>query len=494
MITLNEFFVYLIQTRPFYGRLAIGLERHATTRIPTMAVGLREGRVAFYYNPEFLALLDFKTASFVLEHELLHLLLDHIPRFMELLSIQPTDVERAKAHAVANIAMDCAIHALEGMRKHPGFEPVQQLILDDIKRRHPDAPEDPRNGLQLHEKYDLPPDGSFELYQYLLMRKVEVMEICLRIQGGITHELWGQDGDGEGDEGDDEGDSDGTSGDGQSDKKGKGKGKGKNGKKGDNKLAFEGIDQMTSDELMSQANRVREQIKNTLRQVIKNMGGIGRGTLPGAVEEFLKAYLEDPVIPWWEIFATRARMSRPSKHQRSCVQPNRTLMALSEEDARIIPMPGRTRDRSWRIILMIDTSGSMSTRSLEIVFNELEGMVNVDEGTEVRVIQGDCAIQHDAVYKKGDKIPREVYGRGGTDFNVYFQYMRKLAGEDDKSPDLVVVYTDGYAPEITEENRLPSEIPIIWLVTPQHSSSFAGEYGEFIVCDPDHNERYEEAA
>lgn len=494
-LTLNEFFIYLIQTRGFYGRLASSLQRIPKPGMRTMAVGIKDGRCALYYDPEFVAMLSVDTALFVLEHEMLHLVLDHIPRYLELLAAQPTEIDKKKAAAIYNIAMDCAINTLEPMRRHAGFEPVQKLLLDRIAAEHPEMPPDPKNGLVLPEKFDLPLEGSFEMYQYLLMRKVEIVEICLRLEGGITHELWGQpdegDGDGEG-EGQGQGRR-GGKGPGGGDEEGDGQGQGRGkGKKGDNKTVFEGLgtEGMSSDELLSQAHRVREQIKNTLRQTIRNMGGLSRGTLPGSVEEFLSVYLQDPIIPWWEVFSTRARMSRLSKYQRSCTQPNRTLMALSEEDARIIPMPGRSRDRSWRIFAFVDTSGSMSTESLEIFLHELQGMLDVDEGMEVRYMQGDCTVNADVLLKKGDDIPCEMHGRGGTDFDAYFAYMHQYVADDDKAPDLVVVFTDGYAPPVSKDRQLPPEIPVIWLVTPQHSSAMADHYGEIIVCDPEHASRY----
>lgn len=492
-LSINEFLIYLIQSKPFYGRLASSLQRVPRKGMGTMAVGVRNGRIALYYDPEFTAKLDLNTAIWVLEHELLHLVLDHIPRYLELLAIQPRDLDKKKAAAVYNIAMDCAINGLDAMRAHPGAAGAEQLLKDMILEKRPDQPVTDKEGMCLPEKFDLPKDGSFELYQYLLMRKVEIMEICLCLEGGTTHDMWGQPDEGEG-----EGEGQGKDGDGKtqagSGAGGQPGGKGKG--KGDSKVVFEGINAsgMSSEELMSQANRIREQVKHTLRQTVRSMGGLGRGTLPGGVEEFLEGYLADPIIPWWEIFSTRARTSRPSKYQRSCTVPNRTLQALAEEDARIIPMPGRIRDKSWRIFMMVDTSGSMSTESLEIAKSELQHMLDVDDGTEVRYMEGDAAVHTDILLKKGDEIPREVVGRGGTDFDAYFVYMKQFLGDDDKTPDLVVVYTDGYAPAVQEVNRLPPEIPIIWLVTPSHSSSFAEGYGEIIVCDPSHNERRKDAA
>lgn len=247
---------------------------------------------------------------------------------------------------------------------------------------------------------------------------------------------------------------------------------------------------MSSDELLSLAHRVREQLKQTLRSVVRSMGGIGRGTLPSGVEEWLDAYLAEPIVPWWEIFATRAKMSRTSKHRRSVAMPNRMLLALAEEDTCIIPTPGRVRDKAWRVFLYVDTSGSMSTESLEIVKNELQHMLAVDENMEIRYMQGDAATHLDVVLHSGDEIPGQMVGRGGTDFDAYFIHMKKYTEDEGKSPDIVVVYTDGYAPPPAVENRLPQDVPVLWLVTPEHAHDFNDGYGEVIVCDPAHNERY----
>jgi len=109
---------------------------------------------------------------------------------------------------------------------------------------------------------------------------------------------------------------------------------------------------------------------------------------------------------------------------------------------------------------------------------------------EIRYMQGDAATHMDVLLHTGDEIPKEVVGRGGTDFDAYFIHMNQYMKEEDKAPDIVVIYTDGYAPSVDRENRLPPEIPVLWLVTPHHSEDFHEDYGEIIVCDPSHNERY----
>ena len=478
-LKLSEFFIYLIQKKSFYGRLASSLERVARPGMGTMAVGIREGRAVFFYDPAFVASLPLKSALFALEHEMLHLMLDHIPRYLELLALCPTELDRAKAARVFNIAMDCSINTM--LRKHEGFDEIEQFMLDRIKEAHPDAPEDPRNGMCLPEKFELQLEGSFEFYQWSLMRKVKVIDLS-KLLGGTDHSMW-TDGEGEG-----EGEK-ACPGEGQA--PGQGGGDGGEGKdpKG---MIFGGstFKDMSSDELLSQAHRIREQLKQTMRSVVKSMGGIGRGTLPGDMAEWLEAYLADPIVPWWDVFSTRAKMSRTAKQRRSVALPNRMLLALAEEDVCVIPTPGRVRDRTWRVFLYVDTSGSMSTESLEIVKSELQHMLAVDDNMEIRYMQGDSVTHMDVLLHSGDEIPGQMVGRGGTDFDAYFIHMNQYVKDDDKAPDIVIVYTDGYAPPVDVKNRLPQEIPVLWLVTPGHSDHFAEGYGEIIVCDPAHNERY----
>lgn len=438
-LNISEFFVYLLQRKSFYGRMAAALNRVCKPGLGTMAVGVHKGRVTLFYDPEFVGKIGFGAAMFVLEHEILHLALDHIPRYLELLGHCADDKEKTKGRAVFNIAADCAINSL--LRDHKHFndaeEFTKQLVADKLEAGEK-IPEGA--GMCLPEKYDLPDRLSFEAYQFMLMQRVNVTEVTISM-----HDLW-------------EGELDPNA---------------------------------TSDALAGEAQRLREQLKQALRNTMKSIGGNGRGLLPAGVEEFLSEYLADPIIPWWEVFATRAKTSKTSKFRRSVTVPNRALLALSEEDDGIIPAPGRIRDKSWRVFLMVDTSGSMSTESLEIVKSELQHMLRADEGMELRYMHGDADVHFDVLLKPGDEIPAAVYGRGGTCFDSYFKYMGKYAVDDSARPDIVVVYTDGYAPAINPDNRLPEDIPVIWLVTPQHAKEMAQGYGEIIVCDPSHNGLYE---
>lgn len=481
-LSITEIFLYTLRERSLYGNLAAALQRVCKPGMGTMAVGIRNERPTFFYDPTFIADLTLPEAAFALEHEMLHLVLDHIPRFYELLAQQPTDEHRAKAKIVSNIAMDCAINTM--LRDHPGFAPLEARLkaqaravvakadaeaLDAATAAGEPAPtpiewDDAKAGMVLPEKYGLPRDASFDAYLYLLMQQVKTESVTLTF--GNSHDMWT-----DGDEPQEDQDQ------GQDGKDGPSKGDG--GKAGG----------LSPDELASAAHRLREQIKDQLRAAVRAIGGAGRGTLPGNLGEWLEEFLAPPIIPWWEVFSTRARTSRLAKFQRSCQLPNRTLVALAEEDEFIIPLPGRLRDKSWRVFVMVDTSGSMSTESLQILKSELSHMLNADASMEIRYMQGDCSVHYDELLRTGDPIPAEMHGRGGTDFDAYFQHMHQYLDQPDQTPDLVIVYTDGYAPPVSPEHRMPLEVPVLWLVTPDHNAEFGG-YGEVLVCDKSYNGRY----
>jgi predicted metal-dependent peptidase len=437
-IDISQFMLWLLSERPFYGAMATSLNRVCKPGMGTMAVGVQNGRISLFYDPEFLAEIDMSAAVFILEHEMLHLALDHVPRYLELLSHLPEEA-RERAKPVFNIAADCAVNSL--LRNNKNFSAAEKFTRKHIEQRVLKEGEklSDTDGMCMPEKYGLPDLQAFETYQYALMRRVKVMNFKLKSHDGWTDGL--EDGD-------------------------------------------------SQESLTGEANRLREQLKGMLRKAVQHAGSQDRGLLPAGVEEFLREYLADPVIPWWEVFATRAKTSKAAKYRRSVTTPNRSLMALSEEHPDIIPFPGRVRDKSWRVFLMVDTSGSMSSESLEIVKSELHHMLRADEGMELRYMQGDAEVHFDVLLKPGDEIPAQVCGRGGTDFAAYFHYMARYVNDDSSKPDIVVVYTDGYCPAISQKERLPSEIPVLWLVTPNHSSEMAKDYGELIVCDPAHNGLY----
>lgn len=485
-LTMTELLTHLIGERSFYARIANALKRVEAPGLGTMAVGIHDGRLSLYYDPAFLKAMSMRAIMYVLDHEMYHLAMDHIPRYLELLALHPDPLQREKAKAVQNIAMDCAVNT--NLRRSKHFHIAQEETRALVLAKLPPGTEpDSKMGMVLPENYNLPLDRSFEFYLQELMQEVQVFVTLAGGAGskgnkptpeqealmqrilddnenavGKTHDEWGSKGEPkDGEEG---------------------------GSGGESNIRL-------PEELQASAEKLRTQAKQMLRKAVRDHQK-DRGTIPSEVAQFLENYLADPIVPWWEILRTRVQATKRSKPSRGVQRPNRTLIAIAEEDASIIPALGEIRDPRYRVFFMTDTSGSMDDESLRIACSELSHLLKADEDMEVRWIQGDAAVHYDRLFTSGEEIIPEVKGRGGTDFDAYFEYMAQYVGNDDVAPDLIVVYTDGWAPGVHEQYRLPPEIPVVWLVTKNGAVNSLKEagYGDIIVCDPDQNEMWQHAA
>lgn len=120
--------------------------------------------------------------------------------------------------------------------------------------------------------------------------------------------------------------------------------------------------------------------------------------------------------------------------------------------------PGVKIQRSQKIAVAVDTSGSVSYEELNMFFNEIHSMWQ--NGAEIEVIECDATIQKTYSYK--GKFPEFVHGRRGTAFDPVFAYINK---NRNVLYDGCIYLTDGYAsaPEIKPRCK------VFWVITPEGS-------------------------
>jgi predicted metal-dependent peptidase len=478
-ISLGELFTGLLagRNKNFYAQVLNALDKIPSPGMGTMGVAIRDRRLVLAYDPEFLKKISFKMGVFAIEHEALHLVLDHIPRYLELLSTTNSEEDKKKLSITANPAMDCAVN--DFLRKDPNWAKVESEFP-----------------WCLPESYGMAANLSYDEYQRELMRTCKTMTLKIKMPGGQGQGQKGQ-GQGQG-QGQGFGDLDkdfkGRAGN-SHDAWGQDMNQDQNGNGGGNGdievevSSFGGAEGMTNEELQSMADELREQAKHILRKAVKEHSS-GRGTLPGGLEQWLSKYLAEPVVPWYTLLTTRVKTTQAKKPVRGIQKPNRKLLGVAEEDPTILPAIGRTWDPKFKVFFVVDTSGSMSDKSLQIAVSELQHLLDADEDISVRWMEIDTQVMADNLYKRGDTLPTKVHGRGGTDFNDAFKYMKEKYLSSDECPDIVIYYTDGGAPPIQKENYLPHSIPLIWLICEDaYGGKRAAEhleqagYGEVIACD-----------
>lgn len=127
--------------------------------------------------------------------------------------------------------------------------------------------------------------------------------------------------------------------------------------------------------------------------------------------------------------------------------------------------PGIKIRSKQKILIALDTSGSIEKNDLEVFFNEVYHIWK--QLCDIMIVECDTVIQKEYLYK--GKMPKLSNGRGGTCFNEPI----KFANEKYK-PDVLIYFTDGFGPKPIYKSRCP----ILWLIT---SNGIAKENWGFLV-------------
>lgn len=115
--------------------------------------------------------------------------------------------------------------------------------------------------------------------------------------------------------------------------------------------------------------------------------------------------------------------------------------------------PGIQLKKRNKLLVAIDTSGSINQRDLKLFFSEIYHIYK--SGAEIMVVECDAAIQNKYTYN--GQMQKTVFGGGGTSFEAPLQY-----ANEEYHPDAIIYFTDGFAPSPQTTPRAP----LLWLITP----------------------------
>lgn len=181
-------------------------------------------------------------------------------------------------------------------------------------------------------------------------------------------------------------------------------------------------------------------LKNDIQRIIKTAYEDAVGNIPGEIEEWIEPYL-DSQINWKQkltLFSTKyLRKNRKS--------------TLKKINKRFAHLPGKTAHRQRQLIVAIDTSGSITTNNLQKFTSELR---KIQKHAEVIVLEFDAKVQKE--YKLTKNIKTNFLGRGGTDFRVIWEYLKKKNIKGDG----LLILTDGKGP-----TPINTFIPTMWVLT-----------------------------
>ncbi|TAF64089.1 MAG: hypothetical protein EAZ55_12250 [Cytophagales bacterium] len=214
--------------------------------------------------------------------------------------------------------------------------------------------------------------------------------------------------------------------------------------------------QMASQLSNAERTLLSELLKQTLQNTLKRVKNKDIGNLPAGLQDYLKEFEKSlaPVVNWKRILRLFANSSSRTRIKNTLKRPSK----------RYNTTPGIKVKKRQKILVAIDTSGSISQQDLQEFFNEIYHIWK--HGSEILVVECDTEIQ--AQYKYEGKTPQQVSGRGGTDFEAPLRF-----ANEEYSPDAVIYFTDGYGnnPEVR------CNCPILWLISPDGTEiSYVNEF------------------
>jgi predicted metal-dependent peptidase len=372
-----------LKEEPFYAALSRHIEKYPSNAIPTAGVCINpdSGTFELLYNPEFVEKLTDDEVMLLLKHEFMHLILDHVTGRMP-------DKSQMR---MWNHATDLAINS----------EIFPKEVKESIKNMYDmcllPGKEGPYQNLPSHQSADF----------YFDEIKKMVEEQKKNGQG----------------QGEGEGQGEGQSGGGQS-QPGDGNGSG-----------FDSHEGWGEDGKNPIPQEVRELAKERLRQAMSEAANEANRTGSwGSVSQSMRKDIMKRItskVDWKKVLRYFIKTSQKADKQNSVRKINHRFPYIHA---------GKKTNRTAKIAIAIDQSGSVSDAMLMTFFAELD---NLAELAEFTVIPFDDGVAEDKIYvwKKGQKKKAERVLCGGTNFDAPTKYV------NEKNYDGMIVLTDMCAPK-----------------------------------------------
>lgn|SRR5574344_386587 len=219
-----------------------------------------------------------------------------------------------------------------------------------------------------------------------------------------------------------------------------------------------------------------ESIKGKISEIYNSLSETERGYIPGSIVEQINALFKKPELNWKAILKKFIGCvpygNRPTKLRLNRRQPER------------FDLSGTLSNKLVKLVIAIDTSGSMSSSDIEYVFGEIFGMLK-NYKTDITVIECDTEIGKVYQPRTLKQITTKVTGRGGTSYIPVIEYINAH-----KYRDAVMIYfTDGYG-----DSRIPKPKTYrnLWVVLrDKNNLSLSNPYGEVktLMGDEDYKNR-----
>lgn len=230
----------------------------------------------------------------------------------------------------------------------------------------------------------------------------------------------------------------------------------------------------------SLARKLDQHLQNIIKESVKTFNK-ERGTLPANVAQLIDGALAPPKAPYYQIIRKLVRGTRLSKFRRSPTKINRKRVYVFKLGGKVIPnispFPGKTRDFTFDIIVLLDTSGSMSDEQVRDGLSGVKSIIEKDKHCYTTVLEVDAAVEKEYQVKRVRDIQFNIKGRGGTTLRPGLERARELGC------DVCLVFTDGYCENVNNIPRKALPKKLIWVVNKGGTAETVNQTGPVIWID-----------
>jgi predicted metal-dependent peptidase len=417
---IEKTMVDLIFSQPFYATLLLNMRREITTKVPTLGVSVTD-QVNLYINPYFFASLQPKERVEVLIHECLHVINNHFVRFRDLEPQVFDSTERSLQERVQDVMNASTLNqaADYAINEYLPNLPKKLRCFDDkgqaLKFPEKDAKGNP------HPKAGKVMEGSPCLVKEL---KKQIPDVKHREKMEYYYELLL--------------------------------------KEQENNGQNQTGDVMVIDDhsMWHEGNATEDQITDVVKEVVnkslEQAQARNAGNIPSEILEAIEKLNHVPKDWRNDLQRFVARQIETLKHSTRKKRHRRYGILY----------PGSKKTPKMKLVVAIDSSGSVSNEELHQFFTEINRIHNLN--VEVFVIE--CDAQVNNAYEFDPKKPFEVKGRGGTQFAPVFDYIKEHKIEADG----LIYLTDG---ECWESSLEKPKYPVMWAILKGYEENFKIPWG-----------------
>ena len=190
-------------------------------------------------------------------------------------------------------------------------------------------------------------------------------------------------------------------------------------------------------------------VRELVNAAVGMMSDESRGMMPGSFMSQVEKINKPPVLSWQQILKKYVGTITANK--------KKTRTRLNRRQPERFDLSGSMDDKTLKIVVAIDTSGSVNDHMIGQIMNEIFAIL-AKRKYDLTVIECDAAVRK--VYKASSPadVQKKVAGRGGTAFTPVIDYVNKDKYFRDA---LLIYFTDGYG---EREIPRPRTYRNLWVV------------------------------